>query len=497
MLLIILVPAIARISEAETALQEESSGRNPTIPTQKYRLSLPAEWEEHKDWSLAENERTGHVGDPFGFSQCVALLNRRTKAIAQVCSGRNWLAGGSQEQIEKEFLSPMPLLADRSFLAENLMAYFFPFLDESFSKQVQDFAQRMLSGRLKEEEVRKQLLTADPEKNVFVFFVVPEPHDLRDVYASLFAPGRLVARKGEGNVTLDIDVAFLEHRLGSLGLIQGAGRKWMGFVLVTDSGLAPEFVRKFSLPPGSENRSIRFLWLIGGGVNAFSDGAALTHIVLAEPWNESPRAENLNVILAGLQLEGRAGLPSKPPSVVTVASNTLRPAVWQTSDANWTAKFEALKQPPIAEGTTEQALEQAKTAVRLAPENAEAHFRLGWFYNEMKQPDRAVPELRRVLELDPSYPQASSELAFTYEQLGDSEKATETLQAAIKVNPSDRLAHCYLGNLYQKAGREKDALDMYERALKLSSIDLCALDNAAKLLVTSKNPEVRNPQKAL
>ena len=49
-------------------------------------------------------------------------------------------------------------------------------------------------------------------------------------------------------------------------------------------------------------------------------------------------------------------------------------------------------------------------AIRLAPENAELHFKLAMYYKALKVRSRYVTELRAAVELDPRHKKARAEL---------------------------------------------------------------------------------------
>jgi Domain of unknown function (DUF4388) len=63
--------------------------------------------------------------------------------------------------------------------------------------------------------------------------------------------------------------------------------------------------------------------------------------------------------------------------------------------------------------TARQAERQFAEAVRLEPDNVDAHFRFGLYYKAMNVPSRAIAELRTVVRLDPRHQQARKELEAT------------------------------------------------------------------------------------
>lgn len=60
--------------------------------------------------------------------------------------------------------------------------------------------------------------------------------------------------------------------------------------------------------------------------------------------------------------------------------------------------------------TARQAERHFAEAIRLDPNNVEAHFRFGAYYKAIGVPSRAIAEFRTVLRLDPRHQQARKEL---------------------------------------------------------------------------------------
>jgi tetratricopeptide (TPR) repeat protein len=64
-------------------------------------------------------------------------------------------------------------------------------------------------------------------------------------------------------------------------------------------------------------------------------------------------------------------------------------------------------------GDTTAALDELEAALRLQPDLAEAHYRIGLVLSARKQPAAATTHLRRALELKPDWPEALAALGFT------------------------------------------------------------------------------------
>ncbi|MBA2736473.1 MAG: tetratricopeptide repeat protein [Pyrinomonadaceae bacterium] len=138
------------------------------------------------------------------------------------------------------------------------------------------------------------------------------------------------------------------------------------------------------------------------------------------------------------------------------------------TDAN-TALAEGVKL--LDENSTEKAIKALRQAVKLIPDLAEAHFRLGIAYALIEK------EQQETLDSETATPTPTSvkkgkkvEAAKT-----DSEKSFENAVKAYKKylikNPKDDVAHFNLGRAYNKLNDDKEALKSIQQAVKLKPDD--------------------------
>src|SRR5215218_1705013 len=92
----------------------------------------------------------------------------------------------------------------------------------------------------------------------------------------------------------------------------------------------------------------------------------------------------------------------------------------------------------------EEAVEKLKQAVELAPDFAEAHYRLGLAYNATKQREEAdkafegaVKAFEKVTKREPKNSDAFYFLGLSYEQLGKYDEAVKALKEAVKNSPEE------------------------------------------------------------
>ncbi|TRZ94929.1 tetratricopeptide repeat protein [bacterium] len=141
-----------------------------------------------------------------------------------------------------------------------------------------------------------------------------------------------------------------------------------------------------------------------------------------------------------------------------------------------------------------------------APLDPEVHFYLGSTYNELKDKDAAVRQLRKALELKSDYADALNYLGYLYvEDNHNFDKAEAMIKKALEIEPDNGAYVDSLGWLYFKKGRLKEAVKELSRAsglmedsviydhlgdtyFKLGDIDKAKL-NWQKALKLDPNPD--------
>lgn len=112
---------------------------------------------------------------------------------------------------------------------------------------------------------------------------------------------------------------------------------------------------------------------------------------------------------------------------------------------------------------TRQALERA---IRLDPENKDAHMKLAelFLYVEMRQ--EAINEVNEVLKLDRNNPKGYYLKGIIYKESGDTSLAVSSFMTTIEQDPKYVLAYEQIGLIYAGAGNPR-AVDYYQSALRL------------------------------
>ncbi len=113
---------------------------------------------------------------------------------------------------------------------------------------------------------------------------------------------------------------------------------------------------------------------------------------------------------------------------------------------NYTARYN-LAAIYMLNGQLDQALEQAREAVKLQPKHGEGYNILGSVYLMKNRMPEAEGSFRRVLELNPRSDTALTNLAEVFAKTGRVVEARESLQQALRINPKQEAARKLLAEM--------------------------------------------------
>ncbi len=116
-------------------------------------------------------------------------------------------------------------------------------------------------------------------------------------------------------------------------------------------------------------------------------------------------------------------------------------------------------------GLPEKAEAEYRTAVRLAPLNAEVHRHLSKFLFDAGRLAEAEEQFVRAVEIEPTG-ESYERLGDIYLRWGSADRAEQAFGRAVKLDPFDSHAHFRLGALYAARGRATDAARQYEAGLE-------------------------------
>lgn len=134
------------------------------------------------------------------------------------------------------------------------------------------------------------------------------------------------------------------------------------------------------------------------------------------------------------------------------------------------------------------ALVEFKEAVRLNPQLAEAHTKLGIAYKETGQLEDAAGSLENALRIDARDFTAAFNLGEVYRLLNRMAQAIRAYALAARINPEDFDARFRLASAYHESGDHEKALAEYEAAVRLNARDAHAWSNLGALYDTMGQP---------
>ena len=112
-----------------------------------------------------------------------------------------------------------------------------------------------------------------------------------------------------------------------------------------------------------------------------------------------------------------------------------------------------------------------QAALRLEPNNEEAHYNFGVCYRFGKQYTKAEKHLRRAIAIDRKYSLAYAELGWVLIHKGLFPQARRTLLRAVKFDPDNYWTRLYLANANWHLHRLKEAEEQHRAVLRITPSD--------------------------
>ncbi|TKB69859.1 MAG: tetratricopeptide repeat protein [Nitrospira sp.] len=122
------------------------------------------------------------------------------------------------------------------------------------------------------------------------------------------------------------------------------------------------------------------------------------------------------------------------------------------------------------DGRPDEAILEYRAALRVLPESAGPHKRLGFLLLDRGDHASAIAEFRLALLKDPKGPDAHFGLGHALAEAGDTVEAIAMFQNGLNLNPDNLVAyalHHGLGDAYEKIGDHKASVAEYRNALRL------------------------------
>jgi len=113
-------------------------------------------------------------------------------------------------------------------------------------------------------------------------------------------------------------------------------------------------------------------------------------------------------------------------------------------------------------GLHKKAIEAYKQAIRIKPDDAEAHYNLGVAYGELGMYREAMEAYKQAIRIKPDYAEAHYNLGVIYSKSGMYREAMEAFNQAIRIKPDYAKAHYNLGIIYLVLNDRGSALEQYK-----------------------------------
>ena len=118
-----------------------------------------------------------------------------------------------------------------------------------------------------------------------------------------------------------------------------------------------------------------------------------------------------------------------------------------------------------------EAAEEFQQAIRLRPDDGQAYFQLGWLDNEQGKFAQAIGLLKRAALMLPQDAEIQAELGYAALQLKQYDEAFSAYDAVVQLQPTNARAHFLLGWADNVAGKFSDAVEPLMQAIRLKPDD--------------------------
>jgi superkiller protein 3 len=156
------------------------------------------------------------------------------------------------------------------------------------------------------------------------------------------------------------------------------------------------------------------------------------------------------------------------PSLASAQVNTTRTKIPQKEDPDQAAiqSLLAAAQEAMSNKDYSAAVDAYHEYLSKRPDDAIAHFQLGYAFTALSRPPDAKPEYERAIELNPNMAEAYENLGLTLLPT-DPTAAIDPLKHAVELRRKDAKMLWALGTAYDAAGELPEAVEQYKAASEL------------------------------
>jgi Flp pilus assembly protein TadD len=135
------------------------------------------------------------------------------------------------------------------------------------------------------------------------------------------------------------------------------------------------------------------------------------------------------------------------------------------------------------------AAQKYRDYIEKKPDDAYAHFQLGYAYTALERPADAKTEYAKAAELDPRMGAAYTNLGMTLLDLREPAAAVEPFKKAADLEPTDAQKRFFVGLALERAGRATEALEEYKAAERLDGTSVGIKNALGQALLDTNQPE--------
>jgi protein O-mannosyl-transferase len=121
----------------------------------------------------------------------------------------------------------------------------------------------------------------------------------------------------------------------------------------------------------------------------------------------------------------------------------------------------------VGMGRPREAIPQFQEALKINPDDANAHTNLGIALVHLGQLPEAIQEYREALQLNANLELTHYNLAIALAAAGQTQQAVDEYEQTLQLNPDNAFAHNNLGILLARTGRRQEALEHFQRAVQI------------------------------
>ncbi len=121
----------------------------------------------------------------------------------------------------------------------------------------------------------------------------------------------------------------------------------------------------------------------------------------------------------------------------------------------------------MEKGDLEGAIKYFQVALKIEPENINAHVSMGLAYGYKRNFDGAISHFREAIKINPRIPEIYNSLAVALAYTGKIDAAIVQLKKALEINPRFAKAHNTWGVMLAKAGKIDEGIDHLRKAIAI------------------------------